>query len=76
MLVGGQWRAFPCSLFSNTPGTGGKPVEAPLCLFEAPAEYRRPDLSHLRGKAVLHLGTHIESETSFQYELEKNDAVT
>lgn len=74
VLVGGQWRAFPCSLFSNTPGTGGKPVEAPLCLFEAPAEYRRPDLSHLRGKAVLHLGTHIESRDHYRRLIEAGPA--
>lgn len=66
LRVDGVWLAFPCSLFSNTPGTGGRPVEAPLCVFEAPAEYARPDLSHLRGKAVLHLGTHIESREHYR----------
>ncbi len=66
LRIGGVWRAFPCSLFSNTPGTDGLPVEAPLSLVEAPAECRRPDLSHLRGRAVLHLGSHIESREYYQ----------
>ncbi len=64
--VGGRWRVFPASLFSNTPGTGGKAVEAPLVFFESPAEYSRPDLSHLRGKAVVHLGCHIESRAAYR----------
>ncbi|MCE9615744.1 MAG: M28 family peptidase [Lentisphaerae bacterium] len=64
--MGGAWTRFPCSLFSNTPGTEGLPVDVPLCFFEAPAEYRRPDLSHLRGKGVVHLGTHIESRAHYQ----------
>lgn len=64
--LGGSWRSFPCSLFSNTPGTGGQQVEAPLCFFESPAEYLRDDLSLLRGKAVVHLGCHIESRESYR----------
>lgn len=66
LQIGGRWERFPCSLFSNTPGTEGRTVEAPLVFFEAPAEYRRPDLGHLRGKAVVHLGTHIESREHYR----------
>jgi hypothetical protein len=73
--VGGRWERFPCSLFSSTPGTGGQPIEAPLCFFEAPAEYRRPDLSHLAGKAVVHLGTHIESREHYRRLMEARPAV-
>jgi len=64
--VEGEWRRYPCSLFSNTPGTGGEVVEAPLLFFEAPSEYGRKDLSHLRGKAVVHLGCHIESREVYR----------
>lgn len=64
--IGDSWHAFPCSLFSNTPGTDGQLLEAPLVFFEAPSEYSRSDLSHLSGKAVVHLGTHIESRENYQ----------
>ncbi len=66
VLVKGSWRRFPCSLFSSTPGTNGETLEAPLVFFEAPTEYARPDLSHLRGKAVVHLGCHIESRDAYR----------
>lgn len=72
--IGGQWRSFPASLFSNTPGTGGRPVEAPLVFFEAPAEYRNPDFSHLRGKAVVHLGCHIGSRAQYRRLMEAKPA--
>jgi len=64
--IGGSWQRFPGSLFSNTPGTGGQWREAPLVFFEAPAEYGRADLSHLKGKAVVHLGCHIESREHYR----------
>ena len=72
--LGDHWQRFPCSLFSNTPGTGGQAVEAPLCFFESPAEYQRPDLSHLTGKAVVHLGCHIESRRHYQRLMEARPA--
>jgi aminopeptidase YwaD len=64
--IGNEWHSFPCSLFSSTPGTEGLPVEAPLLFFEAPTQYQRPDLSSLRGKAVVHLGCHIESREHYR----------
>jgi len=64
--IGGSWRSFPCSLFSNTPGTGGVPVEAPLVFHEAPAVRPDADLGGLRGKAVVHLGCHIESREAYR----------
>ena len=66
ILLGGSWQPFPGSLFSNTPGTGGQWRQAPLVFFEAPAEYHRPDLSHLKDKAVVHLGCHIESREHYR----------
>ena len=64
--IGGHWNKFGGSLFSNTPGTDGKPIEAPLVFFEAAAEYQRPNLEYLRGKAVVHLGCHIESRDHYR----------
>lgn len=74
ILIGDAWLPFPSSLFSNTPGTGGQPIEAPLVLFEAPAEVRMPDLSHLRGRAVIHLGCHIESREAYARLIEAKPA--
>ena len=59
-------QAFPCSLFAGAPGTGGRSIEAPLLFFESPAEYRRPDLAVMRGRAVVHLGCHIESREQYR----------
>ena len=63
--MGGTWRRFPCSLFSNTPGTHGAWRSAEIAVV-APPDYQRDDLEHLRGKAVIHLGCHIESRESYQ----------
>ena len=64
--IAGRWQTFPCSLFSSTPGTNGRTVEAPLVFHEAPAEWERADLSRLTGKAVVHLGCHIESRAAYK----------
>jgi len=74
VLVNSSWRPFACSLFSSTPGTAGARVEAPLVFFEAPTEYARPDLSFLRGKAVVHLGCHIESREAYRRLMEAQPA--
>lgn len=72
--IGGEWKTFPCSLLSNVPGTDGKTLEAPLVLFEAAVDYQRQDLSFLRGKAVLHLDTHIESRADYKRLMDANPA--
>jgi hypothetical protein len=72
--LGGGWQRFPGSLFSNTPGTDGQWLEAPLEFFEAPAEYQRGTLAHLRGKAVVHLGCHIESREHYRRLMEAGPA--
>lgn len=56
VLVDGQWKQYPSLLYSLSPSTEGKTVEAELVVFEAPADIRRKDLSYLEGKAVLHYG--------------------
>ena len=63
--IGGEWHRFPCSLFSNTPGTNGDWRTAGIAVL-APTDYQRDDLGHLRGKAVVHLGCHIESRESYR----------
>ena len=63
---GDTWQTFDCSLFSSTPGTEGSWVEAPLCFFTSPTDYRNRDISYLCGKAVLHLGCHIESRDQYR----------
>ncbi len=65
VLVDGSWRAFPCSLFSSTPGTDGEWRTAGIVRL-VPTDYQRDDLSHLKGKAVIHLGCHIESRDAYR----------
>ena len=65
VLVGGTWHRFPCSLFSNTPGTDGAWRSAEIAVV-APTDYQRDDFDQLRGKAVIDLGCHIESRRSYQ----------
>lgn len=62
--IGDAWRAFPCSLFSSTPGTDGQWRTADLVVL-TPTDYQRDDLDYVRGKAVIHMGCHIESRASY-----------
>lgn len=64
--INGTWKTFPCSLFGSAPGTDGKSIEGNLCFFESAVDYQRKDLSYLEGKAVVHLGCHIENESDYQ----------
>lgn len=64
--IGDEWQVYPCSLFSSVPGTNGETLTAPVVAFDSATEYDRPDLSHLSGKAVLHLGCHIESREAYR----------
>lgn len=72
--VEGRWKSFGCSLFGGAPGTNGKIIEAPLCFFESAVEYQRKDLSHLKGKAVVHLGCHVENESDYRRLMEAKPA--
>ena len=74
ILIDGQWISFPCSLFSSTPGTHGEVVEAPLVFFEAPAETQSRNLYELAGRAVVHLGCHIESRAVYRRLIEAKPA--
>ena len=64
--INGEWQEFPCSLFSSAPSTDGKEKEAELVCFDTATGYQRPDLSFLSGKAVIHLGCHIENEDNYR----------
>jgi len=70
----GNWTSHACSLFSNTPGTEGRTIAAPLVFFDPRTEYQRPDLAFLRGKAVVHLGCHIESRDAYRRLIEAGPA--
>ena len=72
--INGQWQEFPCSLFSSAPSTDGRRVEAELVFFDTATGYQRPDLSFLTGKAVVHLGCHIESEDNYRRLMEAKPA--
>ena len=72
--IGGRWKEFPCSLFSSAPSTDGRRVEAELVFFDTATGYQRPDLSFLTGKAVVHLGCHVESEENYRRLMEAKPA--
>jgi hypothetical protein len=72
--IGGHWKKFPCSLFGSAPGTGGKTLVGKLCFFESAVDYQRKDISYLKGKAVVHLGCHIENENNYRRLLEADPA--
>jgi hypothetical protein len=66
VCVNGQWEPASCSLLSNALGTGGNALEAPPIFFACETDYQRKDLSYLTGKAVVHLGSHIESADQYR----------
>ena len=70
----GHWHQFEGSLFSSAPGTDGRTVCAELVFFDARTGYMKPDLSALRGKAVVHLGCHIEAEDHYRRLMEAKPA--
>lgn len=61
-----KWHEYPCSLFSGAPSTKSIPVEAEIVVFDSETGYLRPDLSLLSGKAVIHLGCHIDSPLKYK----------
>lgn len=72
--VNGEWKEYPCSLFSSAPSTGGQVKEAEIVCFDTATGYQRPDLSFLTGKAVIHLGCHIENEENYRRLMEAKPA--
>lgn len=74
VLADGKWREFCGSLFSSSPGTNGQWIEGELVYFNAHTGYMNPDLSYLTGKAVVHLGCHIECEDNYRRLMEAKPA--
>ena len=74
VCIDGKWQEFPCSLFSSASDTQGKTVTGDLVFFDTATGYQRPDLSFLTGKAVVHLGCHIEDENSYRRLMEAKPA--
>ena len=74
VLVDGEWKTFACSLLGNARGTDGQTVEAPVAFFVCETDYQNPDLSDLKGKAVVHLGTHIETADYYRRLVEAEPA--
>ena len=62
----GKWHSFPCSLLGNAMGTNGKTIEAPVVFFSSQTDYQRKNLSYLSGKAVVHLGSHIDKSYNYR----------
>ncbi len=65
VLINGKWESFPASLFGAAPTTDGRTIEAELVMFDVFTGYLRDDLSFLTGKAVVHLGSHIDSPEKY-----------
>ncbi len=63
--TGKQRAIFPCSLMGSSPVPEGNP-EAPLEFFYSEVDYQRKSLSHLKGKAVVHVGCHIKSRENYR----------
>ena len=72
--INGEWESAPCSLLSNALGTDGETVEAPLVFFASATDYQRDDLKFLSGKAVVHLGSHIERAEDYKRLVEARPA--
>lgn len=65
LCIDGRWQSFPCSLLSNTCGTEGITVEAPVAFFE-PNDFLRDDLSCFSGKAVVFFNCFFESQEHYR----------
>ncbi|MDP6417400.1 MAG: M28 family peptidase, partial [Gammaproteobacteria bacterium] len=74
MHVDGKWQTFACSLLGNALGTNGKTVEAPVVFFASRTDYQQQNLSLLSGKAVVHLGNHIETADHYRRLVEAKPA--
>ncbi len=72
--IDGVWTRFDCSLFGAAPSTNGKTLEAPIVFFDTATGYLRDDLSFLRGRAVVHLGCHIETADNYRRLMEAEPA--
>ncbi len=73
--INGKWTEFACVPFCHSASTGGQTLEAPLVVFESPADLGRSDLTSLEGAAVLHLGAHFQSRGQYQRLIDSKPAM-
>ena len=66
VLQGGEWQSFRATLYNGAPTTGGELLTAKLVYFDSHTDYQRPDLSYLKGKAVLHYGASSPDEEGYE----------
>lgn len=66
VFLQGTWRECPTSLMGTSPTTGGQTLEGEVVFFDTATGYQADDLSGLTGKAVVHLGCHIENEDNYR----------
>ncbi len=64
--INGKWQEFPCSIFGASVTTDNKVLEGELVIFDTASSYQKQDLSFITGKAVIHLGCHIENEDFYR----------
>ncbi|MCQ2379566.1 MAG: M28 family peptidase [Victivallaceae bacterium] len=66
ILMDGEWKQYPTTLFGSAPTTGGKTLEADLVLFDSATGYQADDISFLHDKAVIHLGCHLKNSDCYR----------
>ena len=74
VLTDGRWASAPASLLNGSPCGDGQPLEAELVVFQSHTDYRLPDLSHLRGKGVIHFGAAVPDEDAYRRLMEAEPA--
>ena len=74
IFMNGEWKAVRSSLFSSAVSTNGEVWEGDLVCFDTETSYQKKDLSFLKGKAVIHLGCHIEKEDHYRRLMEAKPA--
>ena len=74
VMTDGRWVCAPASLLNGSPCGDGQPLEAELVVFQSHTDYRLPELSHLRGRGVIHFGASIPDEDAYRRLMEAQPA--
>ena len=72
--VDGKWEKYPCSLYTSAVGTGGKEIAGDIVFFDGHTGYQMPDISHLKGRAVIYYGPHPGGENEYRRLMEAKPA--